>query len=261
MSEANLFSEGDPELLEQAGQLLSEAKQAHDHMDTLLQEENSRQAREISSSSTPLPSVQDLVEQDKLCQYTRWLMTLHHLKETCLELLEAGRILPELRTAFVNLRTLHVSLDGPSRCRHLSLYAGGTLTGLYKIVADRLVQGLERELEHLNFPACILAEDQCVSLSGGGPETLNKFRSHFTFLSSLIPLLEGEGSSLSITPVRPHTILFHPLRKRFQYHFCGTKKTNNLVRPEWYLQQVRQAPQTVSLRPHFTTLNHPLYRF
>ena len=37
----------------------------------------------------------------------------------------------------------------------------------------------------------------------------------------------------------PSEILLRPLRKRFRFHFWGQKKTNNLVRPEWYLQQVR----------------------
>jgi hypothetical protein len=36
----------------------------------------------------------------------------------------------------------------------------------------------------------------------------------------------------------PSEILLKPLRKRFRFHFQGKMKTNNLVRPEWYLQQV-----------------------
>ena len=36
----------------------------------------------------------------------------------------------------------------------------------------------------------------------------------------------------------PSETLLRPLRKRFRFHFWGQKKTNNLVRPEWYLQQV-----------------------
>ena len=36
----------------------------------------------------------------------------------------------------------------------------------------------------------------------------------------------------------PSTILFEPLKKRFKYHFMGSKKTNNPLKPEWYLQQV-----------------------
>ena len=36
----------------------------------------------------------------------------------------------------------------------------------------------------------------------------------------------------------PLTILVEPLKKRFRYHFMGSKKTNNPLKPEWYLQQV-----------------------
>ena len=36
----------------------------------------------------------------------------------------------------------------------------------------------------------------------------------------------------------PSTMLIDPLKKRFKYHFMGSKKTNNPLKPEWYLQQV-----------------------
>ena len=36
----------------------------------------------------------------------------------------------------------------------------------------------------------------------------------------------------------PVNILLDPLKKRFKYHFMGPKKTNNPLKPEWYLQQV-----------------------
>jgi hypothetical protein len=36
----------------------------------------------------------------------------------------------------------------------------------------------------------------------------------------------------------PCNILLDPLKKRFKYHFMGSRKTNNPLKPEWYLQQV-----------------------
>ena len=36
----------------------------------------------------------------------------------------------------------------------------------------------------------------------------------------------------------PCEILLDPLTKRFNFHFMGSKKTNNPYKPEWYLQQV-----------------------
>ena len=36
----------------------------------------------------------------------------------------------------------------------------------------------------------------------------------------------------------PSNILLDPLKKRFKYHFMGPRKTNNPLKPEWYLQQV-----------------------
>jgi len=36
----------------------------------------------------------------------------------------------------------------------------------------------------------------------------------------------------------PLAIILKPLKKRFNFHFSGNKKTNNPEKPEWYLQQV-----------------------
>jgi hypothetical protein len=50
-----------------------------------------------------------------------------------------------------------------------------------------------------------------------------------------------EDISLNLTGLRPSdplAIILKPLKKRFQFHFTGNKKTNNPEKPEWYLQQV-----------------------
>ena len=33
-------------------------------------------------------------------------------------------------------------------------------------------------------------------------------------------------------------LLVEPLEKRFKFHFFGNRKTNNLEKPEWYLNQI-----------------------
>lgn len=36
----------------------------------------------------------------------------------------------------------------------------------------------------------------------------------------------------------PMTIMVKPLRKRFIYHFYGTRQTNRVDKPEWYFTQI-----------------------
>ena len=37
----------------------------------------------------------------------------------------------------------------------------------------------------------------------------------------------------SLENPRPLEVILKPLRQRFKYHFMGSKKTNNPLKPEW----------------------------
>ena len=67
---------------------------------------------------------------------------------------------------------------------------------------------------------------------------VHQLQDHFRMLCDLrLP----EGVATNLTGLRtsdPISIILKPLKKRFQFHFTGNKKTNNPEKPEWYLQQV-----------------------
>jgi len=57
-------------------------------------------------------------------------------------------------------------------------------------------------------------------------------------------------------------LLVEPLEKRFKFHFFGNRKTNNLEKPEWYLNQILNWIKDHdkflirNIQPVFDNLNH-----
>ncbi len=49
----------------------------------------------------------------------------------------------------------------------------------------------------------------------------------------------GDEAAPAAVEASPGEIMLAPLRKRFRYHFSGSRKTNNPVRPEWFLMQTK----------------------
>ena len=47
---------------------------------------------------------------------------------------------------------------------------------------------------------------------------------------------DSDQDQMSVSPAMK--ILLKPLRRRFKYHFLGTKSTNNPSKPEWYTTQL-----------------------
>ena len=71
---------------------------------------------------------------------------------------------------------------------------------------------------------------------------VNQLQERYRMLCDL-RLPEEITSNLSgLRTSDPLAVILRPLKKRFQFHFSGNKKTNNPEKPEWYLQQVRSLP-------------------
>lgn len=77
-------------------------------------------------------------------------------------------------------------------------------------------------------------------------DVMLKFQ-RFTKLLLLIEIPENLQNRPSVTSalmidfdplVLPVQLLFNPLRKRFMYHFSGSRQTNRADKPEWMLTQV-----------------------
>jgi len=147
------------------------------------------------------------------------------------------------------------SLIGHSRCRNLRGYALNLLVYTRQACLKTWQKGLETQLAALNYPQCILTKGPSTESAlgyvrnphvfGGKIEDAGKIRAFVELYRSLVDLRIADGEVLSRLPADlqnpdPLQALLKPLQQRFKYHFLGSKKTNNPLKPEWYLQQVVQ---------------------
>ncbi len=141
--------------------------------------------------------------------------------------------LSEIETAVDNLARVNLMLS-ESGCGNLKDYCRRTFDALVRHVVAALEDRIEASLTALNYPRCILHEDVGITLRDEGERAM--FQDNFCLLIALARTMRAVEAE---TAFEPSEILLRPLRKRFRFHFWGKKKTNNLVRPEWYLQQVK----------------------
>ena len=142
--------------------------------------------------------------------------------------------LSEIETAVDNLARVNLMLE-ESGCEALRSYCRATFDALVRQMTAALEERIEENLSALNYPRCVLHEEEGVTLRDEGERA--KFQNHFCLLIALARTVRTVGGADAA--FEPSETLLRPLRKRFRFHFWGQKKTNNLVRPEWYLQQVR----------------------
>jgi hypothetical protein len=122
-----------------------------------------------------------------------------------------------------------------SRCNNLRRFSDQMLRIVCLNMKEVATKKLEDDLTSLNYPSCVIGEK--VSIGQLNFETellLVRVRNVFMICDQLEKHVSKSGEKWS-----PNEILLEPLRKRFQFHFCGKKKTNNKVRPEWFMQQIK----------------------
>ena len=136
--------------------------------------------------------------------------------------------LPPSETAVDNLSRVNLLLSS-SGCAALSSYCGATFEALVRHMTAALEERVEANLAALNYPRCVLHEEEGVTLRDEGERV--KFENNFCLLIALARTVRASSSS-DAAFLEPSEILLRPLRKRFRFHFWGQKKTNNLVRPE-----------------------------
>uniref|UniRef100_H2XYV9 RAD50-interacting protein 1 n=3 Tax=Ciona intestinalis TaxID=7719 RepID=H2XYV9_CIOIN len=144
-----------------------------------------------------------------------------------------------------------------TKCKHLVNYLKDTIMFWYKILKDKLSKDLDGILKQINYPF----------INSPGPNTLQKapnnpeksIPSPYTNLDPAIHLTEviknllvlnlppelGRSSEASTSHAEkqedlllPFQLLLRPLKRRFIFHFTGTKPTNVIHKPEWYLTQI-----------------------
>ena len=96
---------------------------------------------------------------------------------------------------------------------------------------------LEAQLEALDFPKCVLAPAGSSGFTKALEDTF-KVRAFTSLYRSLVDLNVNDQEVLDKLPEhlgnpKPLEVILKPLKQRFKYHFMGSKKTNNPLKPEW----------------------------
>ena len=123
--------------------------------------------------------------------------------------------------------------------RNLRGYALNMLAYTRHACLTAWVPLLEGHLQSLDYPKCVLAA--ATTSSGGFSRALednSKVRAFAGIYRALVDLAIEDADLLSKLPdhldnPKPLDIVLKPLVQRFKYHFMGSKKTNNPLKPEW----------------------------
>ena len=131
-------------------------------------------------------------------------------------------------SAFLQLREARDSLAS-SECANLRSYLGELVKYYYNLLHDRLMSTLDAGLSSLGWPFIQLESGRQVKdLSSNSISTTELA----ALAGSLLRLQEKkleEGHQNTLVM----KALLKPLRKRFHFHFLGSKSTNNPAKPEW----------------------------
>lgn len=195
-----------------------------------IDEVNSKSKSLQSLKTAPL-DIEDLVSLDRAHQHLSWLDVITKILEKSKSSKKDSSILIDCHRILVALLTQLMD----SSCLHLRNYALQSLIFLRQENLPELEKDLEAKLETLNYPKCVLGiedEEKNPDLA-----QIKKFQKTFLLLEEL-KLPEKLVEKFGLQNSDPSLIVAKPLKKRFIFHFMGTKKTNNPVKPEWYLQQV-----------------------
>ena len=210
--------------------------------DTLVEvQEAIEKIEEVQGKSKSLQSlrpkpldIEDLVALDRAHQHLLWLDVISRVLDKAAECQKNHDLLVSCHGILVTI----VSTLIDTSCLHLRTYALKGLVYLRSTSLPNLETELESDLEALNYPKCVLGlEDHEELVKNQDFSNVKKFQKTYQILDDLqLPSVILKQFELKNTD--PALRVLRPLKKRFKYHFLGAKKTNNSIKPEWYLQQV-----------------------
>ncbi|XP_078610653.1 RAD50-interacting protein 1-like isoform X1 [Branchiostoma floridae x Branchiostoma japonicum] len=138
-----------------------------------------------------------------------------------------------------------------SRCVNLVQFSNSTILFWHRILKDKLSSEFEEVVKQLGWP--FLGVSTHVPLQVPRPTHLELTFRLETLFEQLLKIQlpdtmtgrmrrSSQTSMVSDDEERPLLLplqlLLKPLRKRFKFHFTGSKQTNALDKPEWYLTQI-----------------------
>lgn len=143
-------------------------------------------------------------------------------------------------TVFANITEIARHLaDTPAI--HLRSYIKAKVDYWFGILRDKLSQDLDHVLQAIHWPFV----NANLSIEAPGEGSLKKLQLIVEYL------LQIDLPEELVTPLHPHGLLSNflppslpielmivPLKKRFLFHFYGSRKTNRIDKPEWYFTKI-----------------------
>ncbi|KAL1457966.1 hypothetical protein WDU94_008144 [Cyamophila willieti] len=130
-----------------------------------------------------------------------------------------------------------------SHCTHLCDFIIKTCHFWFDLLENKYSPGFEESIKSIKWP--FTSSNVSAIQRVPSHEVLLKFKKklktllHIQYpskLQLLDPPPTSSSSSISFPPsTLPISLLLKPLQKRFLFHFAGSKQTNRIDKPEWYL--------------------------
>nr|CAI5822245.1 unnamed protein product [Callosobruchus analis] len=143
-------------------------------------------------------------------------------------------------TVFANLTEISRNLENFSG-KHLYQYLKDCIYFWHNILKDKLAKDLDETLKLIKWPFTSANFSLVVPL----PTHIQKLQIIAEYLLEIeipseISTPAVQSALLSEFPplCLPIQLLLESLRKRFIYHFYGTRQTNRVDKPEWYFTQI-----------------------
>lgn len=192
--------------------------------------------------------ISQIEEIEQHLTYLKWVSQIEELSDNIQQYLMTNNV-PEAASILVTMTEVDIKLQ-ESSCTHLLGFVRATVKFWHKILKDKLTSDFEEILAQLHWPFITHTQSQTVGVSrpAGAPEVYGTLETLFCQLLKLQasdelltePKQLPEKYSLPTCPsvILPIQIMLTPLQKRFKYHFRGSRQTNVISKPEWYLTQV-----------------------
>ncbi|XP_023330399.1 RAD50-interacting protein 1 [Eurytemora carolleeae] len=188
-------------------------------------------------------------------QYTLWLRLVEQVSLDLSVSLET-RDKDQIINAYKKMQDVRTALQ-ESKCENLKKYVDETVEHWHKIVTQTYTTSLQSSLDLFNWPFIESLENSKKSIADLiriGSDDIRALRDSIELLLLVQhPAEQGEKFFLNL----PMRVLMKPLRKRFKFHFLGTKSTNNPSKPEWFVTQL--STWAMSHRQFLTEYVQPAY--
>lgn len=224
-------------MLNQGIELQKKLNSLSDQRDSLLKRSDKVLAQVEEFSAENVEILNDIGCVRGVAQYSVWIQLIEDQSNETSIAVESGNR-EDIVKCYLIIKDIEQELSD-SKCKHLIQYVKTTKSYWLQIVQARLVKELEDGVASLGWPFIQHGDNKNMSdtskcMSATDLQELVKYL-------ILIQDTENRQSSENqdgMNFTNPMKVLIKPLRKRFKFHFLGSKSTNNPAKPEWYITQL-----------------------